>query len=384
MSQPEAARKSGRKIDWYKWLAGVIVPLVAALIGVKFFGGGGEKQTANNFTLVTDVTVIENQYQQATGQPLNDENLKQLIQSAVNLAKAGQNEASLKLFQEVASSVPVAAVYNNIGALNAETGNLSASNHAFQQALAKDPSYKPAQHNLEKMGSLFQQGHEFEHASTIQVGKKAAGAITDASVSDFYQFTTPPGPRDIYQVALENGSTTLEPNLMVFDGNHHQLRDCGNTEPLVHAYCAFPAEGQSEYYLQVEGHSNSVGPYSLVVTSLKRADRYEPNDDFPQATRISLDSTIEANIMDDQDVDFYLVRSGSKTGQLTASLENNSTTLDPDVTVFDGNRQQLHRCYYLEPVAHVDCTFSAEAQADYYVRVAGQYSTAGAYKLTVK
>lgn len=387
MSQVEGRKKPSKKIDWYKWIAGICVPLVVAVIGLlKFSGGGGEKQTAGNLTIITDVTVIENQYQQITGQPLKDENLKQLITSAVNLAKAGQNEASRKVFEQVANSVPVPAVYNNIGTLDAEAGNLPGSQQAFQQALAKDPNYRPAQRNLEKVGRLLQQGHDFEHAKPMQLGAKTAGAIADSRVTDMYQLTTPQGPRDIYLVSLENNSTGLVPVLTAFDSNRHQVGSSNVylREALAHIECSFPAEGNATYYVRVST-LNDPGAYTLLVGAGKRYDSYEPNEDFQQAKSVSVGAAIEANIMDASDKDFYVIKSGTG-GPVTARLENASTSLIPLIAIFDGNRHQVcgTNQYLREPLAHVECEFPAEANANYYVEIIGLGDTSGAYKLMVK
>ncbi len=400
-SQTETGTGTGRtKVDWYKWAAGIAVPIAVAVIGVfKHAGGGsGEKQTPNNFTLVTDVTVIENQYQQIVGQPLKDENVKQLIRAAVNLAKAGQNEESRKLFQQLAGSVPVPAVYNNVGVLDAETGNLEGARQAYQQALSKDPDYKLARQNLQTLVRFeapritdvrdqeSEPNNDFNHTNLISIGRKIAGAISDGSDTDFFQFKTPQGPRDIYQATIENGSTTLHPGLTVFDGNRHQLNACYSwSESVAQVDCPFSALPQSAYYVQVSGLQATTGSYVLVVTSLKRYDSYEPNDDFPQAKSISIANTIEANIMDGSDTDFYIVKTGTAGGQLAARIENGSTTLHPGLTVFDGNRHQLNACYsWNESVAQLDCPFSALPQSTYYVQVSGLQSTAGAYKLAVK
>jgi hypothetical protein len=402
-SQTETGTSTGRtKVDWYKWAAGIAVPLAVAVIGLfKLSGGGGEKQTPNNFTLVTDVTVIENQYQQIAGQPLKDENVKQLIRAAINLAKAGQNEESRKLFQQLASSVPVPAVYNNLGALDAESGNLEGAHQAYQMALAKDPDYKPAQQNQQKLvrfeapritGVRDQESepnNDFNHTNLISIGRKIAGDISDGSDTDFYQFKTPQGPRDIYQATIENRSA-LRPGLNVYDANRHQLNawnQCWSDEPVAQLDCQFTALPESTYYVQAYGRSGSTGAYALVVTPLKRYDSYEPNDDFLQAKPISIASRIEANIMDGSDTDFYIVKTGSAGAQLTARIENDSLTLRPGLNVYDANRHQLNawnQCWSDEPVAQVECPFTAAPQSAYFVQVYGRSSSAGAYKLTVK
>lgn len=403
MSETTSPEKNdATKSEWLnerriKILATIFVPVVVAVIGLlKFSGGGGEKHTPNNFTLITDVSVIENQYLQITGQPLKDDNIKQLIQSAVNLAKAGQNEESRKLFEQVASAVPVPAVYTNIGSLNAEKGDFQAAHQAYVQALAKDADYKPAQQSLKTLARIdrptvtrvdaqeAEPNNDFNHTNLIQVGSKIAGAISDGTDNDFFQFNTTSGPRDYYQVALNNGSLTLAPDIKVYDANRKMVRECDSYEPVAHVDCAFSALPDSTYIVQIWGTSGTVGAYELVVAPQKSYDAFEPNDDFPQAKVISLGNTIEANIMDGSDTDFYLLKTAGPGGQLSAKLDNDSTTLQPIVTVYDSNRQKVQNCTFWEPVAHVECAFPAQPQATYYVQVSGNVQTAGKYKLTLK
>lgn len=403
MAQADPAGKTSRpRASWWserriKILATIVVPLVAAVIGLfKFSGGSGEKQTPNNLTLITDVTVIENQYQQVTGQPLKDDNLKQLIQSAVNLAKAGQSEASLKAFQDVASRAPVPAVYTNIGALNTEKGDYRSAREAIQQALAKDPNYKPAQENLKQLVRLekptttqvkdqeAEPNNDFNHPNLIPINQKIAGEISDREDTDFFQFKTPKGSRDIYQASLENRSMTLRPGLTIYDENRHSLNSCSVNEALAHFECQFSADADSTYYVQVFGYLYSTGAYVLLVKPLGLADRYEPNDDFTHAKSISIGNGIEANIMDRNDTDFYLIKAGSSAEKLTATIENGSTTLNPSLNIYDANRHNLASCSSNEPLAHLECPFSTTPDSSYYIQVAGAYNSAGTYKLIVK
>ncbi len=327
MAQPPAVPKKTRK--WWGWFDNwvkritAVVALAAAAFGLfKSFSGSGEIRTPGNFTLVTDVTVIENQYQQVTGQPLTDSATKDLIRSAVNLAKAGQYDESRKLFQQLASSVPVPAVLNNVGALDAEKGDLQGARQAYQQAVAKGGDYQPALQNLKRLATKgppnngvkrqeSEPNNDFNHANEISVGDKIVGSIADASDTDFYEFKTSAGPRDYYQASVENGGVTLHPHVHVYDGNRSSIAEKDSTyQALAQLECPFSAQAGSTYYVQVSSEDGTSGSYTLLVKPLKLYDKFEPNDDFTQAKSISLGTTIDANIMDGNDTDFYLVKAG--------------------------------------------------------------------------
>jgi len=400
MAQAEEALKKTRR--WWGWLdswvkmSTAIVALLAGVFGLIKIIHGGDK-TPGNFNLVNDVTLIENQYQQDKGQPLTDAATKDLIRSAVNLAKAGQYEESRKQFQQLALTVPVPAVFNNLGSLDAEKGDLPGAKQAYVQAVAKQADYQPALQNLRRLatfkpppivkvkGQESEPNNDFDHANEISVGDSVMASIADASDEDFYAFTTPAGSRDHYQVSIKNGGLTLHPWVGVYDGNRHRIGSSEwSPEALAEVDANFSAEARSTYYVQVLGSNNTSGAYVLSVKPLKLYDRFEPNDDFPQATSIPLGAAIEANIMDAADADFYVVKAPAS-GQLMAKIENLGTTLHPWVGVYNGNRHRIGSSEWSpEALAEVDANFSAEAGSTYYVQVLGSNDTSGAYKLTVK
>ena len=175
----------------------------------------------------------------------------------------------------------------------------------------------------------------------------------------------------------------MHPSIQVYDGNRKAIIGNYTHEPLAQLDCPFSVEGGSAYYVQVAGVDGTSGPYVLLIKPLKRVDRFEPNDDFLQAKSISVGGTIEANIMDNQDQDFYLVKA-SGAGQLTARFENSGTTLRPSIQVYDGNRKAIIGNYSHEPLAQLDCPFPAQGGASYYIQITGVDNTSGPYKLTVK
>ena len=396
------AEKSGGPLSWFdNWVKrlAAIVGLVAAVLGIYKALSGNDAKTPGNLTLITDVTVIENQYQEATGKPLTDANLREAVRSAVNLAKAGQYEASRQLFAQLASTVPVPAVFNNLGALNAEKGDVDAARAAYQQAVAKNADYGPALDNLKKLTTVEQAqvidvkgeerepNNDFNHANQLAVGDKITAAIADAADVDFYHFKTqtPKGQRDLFQASFENGGLTLRPALVLHAENHRTLNEeCYSHEALARVDCTFAAQSGDTFFVKVAGLDGTSGAYRFVVTPLRRYDTFEPNDDFPQATPLSENTTIDASIMDENDADFYQWKAG-RTGQLTVRFENGGTILRPAVVLYNANRGTItDQCYSHEALASVDCSLAAQAGSSYYVKVYGIDRTAGAYKLTVK
>jgi hypothetical protein len=236
-------------------------------------------------------------------------------------------------------------------------------------------------------GEEHEPNNDFNHANEVAVGDKITAAIADSADLDFYHFKiqTPKGQRDIFQASFENGGLTLRPGLVLFNENHGTINDqCYSHEALARIDCAFAAKSGDTFFVKVAGVDGTSGAYRFVVTPLRRYDTFEPNDDFTQATPLSENTTVDANIMDGSDVDFYEWKAG-RTGQLTVKFENRSTTLRPGLVLYDGNHGTItDNCYSHEALASVECPLAAQAGSSYYVKVSGVDGTSGAYTLTVK
>jgi hypothetical protein len=133
----------------------VAVPVALAIIAIvpglfRSSGGSGGGPSAvitgdnnkvsfdysTNNTLVTNVNVIAQEYEQQTGQPLGDD-LRRQIEAAVNAAMQNNHTESIRLLEQVAQVAPVPAIYNNLGVEYAKTQNAEASRRAFDLSKAK-------------------------------------------------------------------------------------------------------------------------------------------------------------------------------------------------------------------------------------------------------
>lgn len=327
---------------------------------------------------------------------MKDEAAKGKLEAAVNLAKAGQYDASLKILEQVAPTVPVAAVFNTIGSFYAEKGDDIKARENFQQALAKDPTYKPALDNLDLLktakpeerqisgGREAEPNNDIPHANILPADAAVAGEISDASDTDYFRFATGRPPRDIYRISLKNNSTTLMPDLRAYDLQKNELFHDYRTTAGADLEHDFSPSADANSYVRASGFASTTGTYSLTIKPLHRFDSFEPNDDIPSAKPIPLGKTIDANIMDQADLDYYQVRSGSAPS-LTISLKNNSTTLQPDIVAFDSQKAQVLHDYSNTAGADLEHKFDTQPNTIYYVRIAAfAGSTSGAYSLTVK
>ena len=102
----------------------------------------------------------------------------------------------------------------------------------------------------------------------------------------------------------------------------------------------------SDYYGQ------STGVYLIRVVPEKVYDVYEPNDDIMSAKRIGEGTAIMAKIVDKDDVDFFVI-DGASGGDsaMAVTIANKSTTLHPNVVVYDASKTEIGNAHNARPEA---------------------------------
>jgi hypothetical protein len=246
---------------------------------------------------------------------------------------------------------------------------------------ATQPKEKPGNEESSS-GSEQEPNNTIFEANPFLIGATVSGEISGPDDTDFFKFHNNSKLRDIVKVNLENQSTTLQPDINVYDSNKSGLFDRYNYTSGANLEFDFVAEPGKDYYFRVSGASGTSGKYKLSVKTQKAYDEYEPNDDAFSATPIKIGQTIEANIMDSADVDWYKV-TGIIGKKIIVRFENQSTTLQPDINVYDSNKSGLFDRYNYTSGADLDFDFVAEPGKDYYFRVSGASGTSGKYKLIV-
>lgn len=109
----------------------------------------------------------------------------------------------------------------------------------------------------------------------------------------------------------------------------------------------------------------------------------EPDDTPANANTIKPGNSIAGDIKAAGDLDYYkITASKNQRDLLRVSLENLSTTLAPDFTLYNQNKSQVGYDHYDgTPGADLNFTFALEAGSSNYIRVSGVSSTLGAYRL---
>jgi tetratricopeptide (TPR) repeat protein len=359
--------------------------------------------------------------------PLSDAQIKE-IERGVNLVKAGYYEKAIPIFKKMSDQTHLPALYNNLGVLYAMTGEMDASREAYSKAAEQTPNDKNLHFNIglleEKEGRIDEAVKHFEKADAdyakkasmkieekikagvlevepnndlftpniIELRKWVQGTLADGGDIDFFKIKTPEIYRDIIKIEIKNGTTTMKPRIEVYyenkqwlggtTGNSYNVTSGQDTD---YSYTTGP---NLVYYVGIKNLAGESGDYKLRVYPLKAYDTYEPNDDLFNAKKIPFGNTVEANIMDNADLDFYSIKSLSKKTDINITLKNMSTSIKPRIEVYYENKQWLGgttgNSYNVTSGQDTEYSFSSEPDLIYFICIKDLNGSSGKYRLTVK
>jgi hypothetical protein len=344
---------------------------------------------------IADADSLRQEFLRFQGKPLGDPVIEQDFDRASDLMNQGEYSSSAVLLETISKAAPLPVVFNNLGVLYIKLTDGTKAVGAFREALARDLNYPSARQNLArfKLGSSadpvtreVEPNGNNRIANVIALGKSVDSEISpDVNDIDCFRVTSPPAPRDLLLVELANRSQTLAPRLRLYDADDHPLDWSKESQvPGASLREVIAPPPNTTLFLRVEGIIDTAGAYSLTVSSLKAFDAFEPNDDILSATKIALDQTIEANIMDGEDTDYFSFR-GPERGSVTVEIQNRSKTLIPALTTFTPEMANSGFGPKLTaPGSDLHFPMKVEPGKTYYIQVWAQSKTAGDYSLTIK
>ena len=346
---------------------------------------------------VADTQKMTQEYVHYYGKPLNNLEIQRGFDQANERLGDGDLSNAVGLLEQVSKVASVPVVFNNLGVLYVELNDKARAINAFREALARDIDYRPVRLNLERMKDVMALGvdpvtHEVESnnsatlANIIMPGK-AVEAEIESGVGDldYFRVTTPPAPRDRISIEVTNGSKTLAPVLRVLT-EEGRITDWNKIvrEAGANLQQTIAPTPNTTLFLEISGLDTSAGAYSLLVRPLKAFDTYEPNDDIFNAPRITVGSTIVANIMDATDTDFYSFVS-PRTGTVSIVISNRSTTLIPALSTFlPDKRSSGFGPDVRTPGLNLRHTIEVQENQIYFIQVWSQANTSGEYSLIVE
>jgi hypothetical protein len=341
-----------------------------------------------------DTTKVEEEYVTFTGKPV-DPALTGDFDRATRLVRSGNYGKATVVLESAARNLPVPAVFNDLGVLYAKLKDGPHALRAFRDALARDHDYAPVRANLKKLHmpeavdpdtNELEPNNDNTQANAVWLDRPVRAAITPSLGDvDCFWFITPRPPRDRISVAVISQSVTLIPRMRIYDQNGNLVTGLKEaTNPGGGVRFDFSPPPNRLYYVQVDGVSNSSGSYVLTVSALHAYDGYEPNDTILTATRIVPAQTVEANIMDSDDTDFYSFVSGVA-GTVKIDVVSRTDALLLGMGTFAPDLQNIGFAPDSKaPGKAIHYQLQVEANQLYYLQVFSRNDTTGPYSLVVK
>ncbi|MEQ1753156.1 MAG: hypothetical protein ABL973_03385 [Micropepsaceae bacterium] len=228
--------------------------------------------------------------------------------------------------------------------------------------------------------------NDIPNANAITLQRTVKASVGLEKDADVYTFTTPPVHRDWVRIELQNLSTTLEPNIELFDSLKTSLGAVRNTTAGGDVAYEFVAAPATTYSFRVSSfYGSATGVYAVTVAPQKAFDSLEPNETILTAKRITEGTPVQAKIMDKLDVDYFEIDpAGGGERKLRLVVSNNSATLHPNLTVYDVSKTEITSVRNSTAGGDLSLDIKA-ASGKIYVRIGDYYnSDFGEYTLTVK
>jgi len=344
---------------------------------------------------IANTEVLRQEYRRFMGKSLDDPDIEQQFEMAADNMLAGDYSSASLHLENTAKQAALPVVFNDLGVLYIKLNDGSRAINAFRDALARDLDYEPVRANLSRMKTFnaadpvtreVEPNGTNDRANVIALGRPVEADISpDVGDVDCFWFVSPPAPRDILVIEVLNRSKTLSPRLRVYDAGSRLLDFTKEAaSPGASLRVEIAPLPNTTLYIHIDGMLATSGAYTLVVTPQKAFDAYEPNDDILNATKVPLGQTIDANIMDSNDTDYYsFVSPVAKT--VAIDIRNRSKTLVPALATFTPDlRNSGFGPDVRTPGSNLHYALSLEANQTYYIQVWSQGGTSGAYSLTIQ
>ncbi|HWC98232.1 MAG TPA: hypothetical protein VG456_15845 [Candidatus Sulfopaludibacter sp.] len=341
---------------------------------------------------IGDTRSLQTEFERMQGTPFKSKELRKQFEDAAAAVENGQYDRAAVLLETASKRTPMPILYNDLGILYEQRKDSMGAIKAYTQALGLDPGYVPAHYNLLRLnpdteGPASSEGepnNTAELANNITLNQPLEGEIKDAADQDYFKLLIPPGPRDQLEVTLQNRSKTLQSALRFFDDKGAPLSVVSTKHEPGESFSQTIAPPPGTLlYVRISSEKSTTGEYSLIVKTLKNFDHWEPNDDIFSAKSITVGDRIDANIMDENDSDFYSFVS-PRNGTVTIEIQTEASDFLPALTTFTPDKRKIGISPDVDRHGKVSHTFPVEAGLTYYIQVSGQQKTAGKYSLIIQ
>jgi hypothetical protein len=377
---------------WLTLLAGLSV--VAGGWMLSHRPAGNQAKAPPGYIIQT--STLDQEYLRFSGKALTDVEVRKQFEKAASLAAQGEYNGAILLLENISKKAAVPVVFNDMGLLYAQLDDRAHAIKSFRDALARDFEYAPVRQNLYRLRGFtsnsadpvsteLEPNNNIANANVIALDKPVEAEISQLDDDvDMYRVTSPAAPRDLIVIQVENRSKTLIPRMAIYDDEGVILPLGKEAEQAGGSLTQYLApKPNTTLYLHISGAGSTSGAYTLSVHPLKAFDSYEPNDDIYTAHKIDVGQQIEANIMDENDTDFYSFVA-PRTGTVSIDITGESATLIPALTTFGSDmRNSGFGPDVRTPGASLHHTLPVQDQTTYYIQVWSQGKSSGKYSLLI-
>jgi hypothetical protein len=222
-------------------------------------------------------------------------------------------------------------------------------------------------------------------ANVIALNTQVKAAIGPDKDQDVFTFVTPPTYRDWIRISIRNRSTSLDPDLELFDASKAHLAAATNGTAGGDLDYDFVSAPGATYSMRITTHfGNGSGVYLVSVTPQKAYDAFEPNDDILSAHKADEGHALKAEIMDKADIDYFSFPGATTERNMKLTVSNASATLHPLVVLYDASKTEIARTQ--NTTAGGDLTVSFKApKGTIHARISDYYGdSGGAYSLLLQ
>jgi hypothetical protein len=391
-------KKKSHSRGWYGWLVPAVVILAGGIMWLVMWRAPRRNARAPSLPgYIGNLATVEREYARFHGKELKNPEVAQQFEQAAQEVVRHDYVGAATLLESAAKQAAVPVVFNDLGVVYGALNDRSRALNAFREALARDIHYEPVRDNLRRLeGSTLSEAdpvtRELEPnnsnllANVVGLGMPVEGAIAaNMNDVDCFKITSPAAPRDTIAIRIRNNSPGLALGTRIYD-SEMRLTDLARNSSAPGASIAqnIAPPPNTTLYLNVFGVGATGGSYTLTVEAMKAFDFYEPDDDIYSARPVTVGQTIEANIMDGQDTDFYSFK-GPRTGTVSIEITNRSAGLIPALTTFSPDmRNSGFGPDIRTPGASLHHETTVEEGRTYFVQVWSQANSSGEYVLAIR
>ena len=149
---------------------------------------------------------------------------------------------------------------------------------------------------------IYEINNDISKSKTIQLGKTIKGKIRPFYDIDFFTFVI--NTQGVLEIAVDTVPSDIKMQVILYNSQQNIIENIVDSL-YGHPIHSFTLQEKGNYYLQLNGESQSSNQFYAFRINLDSSDIYEINNSFSQAAEISLNTNIQGKIFPDCDIDIF-------------------------------------------------------------------------------